>query len=160
MVFHPLQSEWIYWGHSPTDTSWTIQSYKSIMHVKYVEELISLLHVLPEKMLTSYMFFMMKKDILPLWEDKQNINGGCFSYKVSNKYVKEVWTLLASAICGNSLSDDIDFNNSISGITISPKKSFCIIKIWMINCVHQNPNKMINIHNLNHKECFFKKHGS
>ncbi len=48
-----LQSEWIYWAHSPTDTVWTIQSYKSIMTVKYVEELISLLHVLPEKMLTT-----------------------------------------------------------------------------------------------------------
>lgn len=155
-----LQSEWIYWAHSPTDTVWTIQSYKSIMNVKYVEELISLLHVLPEKMLTSYMFFIMKNNILPLWEDKNNINGGCFSYKVSNKYVKEVWTTLAYAMCGNTITTDPEFNRSIAGMTISPKKSFCIIKLWMTNCIHQNPNKIIMIQNLNHKECFFKKHGT
>ncbi len=155
-----LQSEWIYWGHSPTDTVWTIKSYAPIMNVKYVEELISLLHVLPEKMLASYMFFIMKAGILPLWEDKHNVNGGCFSYKVSNKFIKEVWNTLALAMCGNTLTNDVEFNKAVAGMTISPKKSFCIIKLWMINCLHQNPSKIMVIPNLNHKECFFKKHGT
>ena len=30
------------------------------------------------------MFFLMKGDIQPRWEDPQNRRGGCFSYKINH----------------------------------------------------------------------------
>ena len=49
-------------------------------------------------------------------------------------------------------------NNNINGITISPKKNFCIIKIWISNCDNTDPNIIKNIDGLFPNECFFKKH--
>ena len=70
------------------------------------------------------MFFIMKEGIIPTWEDPQNRNGGCFSYKITNKYVYDVWKKLTYLLVGNSISTNDSFNNSITGITISPKKKF------------------------------------
>jgi hypothetical protein len=60
---------------------------------------------------------------------------------------------------GNTLSKNDNFVSSISGITISPKKNFCIIKIWMTNCNHQNASVVTQeIKELSSHGCIFKKH--
>ena len=101
----------------------------------------------------------MKENIKPVWEDPSNRNGGCFSYKVINKNVYDVWKELSYVLIGESISDNNEFISAITGITISPKKNFCIIKIWMSNCKHQNAT-MINadIKFLSSQGCIFKKH--
>ena len=57
-----------------------------------------------------------------------------------------------------TLTENDSFNNNINGITISPKKNFCIIKIWISNCDNIDPNIIKNIDGLFPNECFFKKH--
>jgi hypothetical protein len=105
------------------------------------------------------MLFVMRDGITPMWEDPRNRNGGCFSYKVINKFVPEVWRNLFAALCGETLSIDHTLSCHVNGITISPKKNFCIIKIWTTNCDHQNPQIVTNeIKNLTSQGCLFKKH--
>ena len=61
-------------------------------------------------------------------------------------------------VVGGSISKDKKFIEKITGITISPKKSFCIIKIWMRDCSEQNVKKIREIDNLSSHGCLFKKH--
>jgi len=61
-------------------------------------------------------------------------------------------------MCGDTLCVDKKYNSFINGITISPKKNFCIIKIWLENCSVQDPNIVVNIPNLMKQGCLFKKH--
>ena len=101
----------------------------------------------------------MRDGILPTWEDSKNRNGGCFSYKVSNKNVVEVWKDLTYVLVGESVSNLIPFVSSVTGITISPKKNFCIIKIWMTDCKNQNPAVVsTEVKGLTQQGCLFKKH--
>jgi hypothetical protein len=153
---NPLKNKWVLWGHLQHDTNWNMESYTQICNVTYVEELVELMDKLPEKMLTNYMLFMMRDGINPVWEDEQNKNGGCFSYKVDNKHVKEIWFDLCCYILGNTISTE-PVNNTITGVSISPKKSFCIIKIWMSSCKFQDASIM-NIKQLKLNNCLFKKH--
>jgi len=105
------------------------------------------------------MLFIMKEGIIPVWEDLNNRNGGCFSYKISNKTVYTIWKELTFMLTGNVLSANRPFVDSINGITISPKKSFCIIKIWMSSCDFQNPDLVTKeINGLATMGCIFKKH--
>ena len=104
------------------------------------------------------MLFLMRSGITPLWEDPKNRLGGCFSFKVINKQVYDIWKKLFYSICGESLCIKKEHNHLINGITISPKKHFCIIKIWFSNCELQNPNIFIDINNLQKQGCLFKKH--
>jgi hypothetical protein len=86
-TFHQLTDNWTLWGHLPHDTDWSVRSYKKIFHITSVEEAICITESLPEVLVQNCMLFLMRDGIVPMWEDKQNRNGGCFSYKVVNKNV-------------------------------------------------------------------------
>jgi hypothetical protein len=105
------------------------------------------------------MLFIMREGILPMWEDPKNRNGGCFSYKVLNKSVYKVWKELTYVVVGGSISNNEGFVKCVTGITISPKKNFCIIKIWMTDCNNQNPAIVTaDVKGLASQGCLFKKH--
>ena len=158
-TFHKLKGNWNLWAHLPQDADWTVKSYKKIYQFKTVEETIAITESCPENLAKNCMLFIMRDGITPMWEDPKNRHGGCFSYKVSNKNVFEVWRDLTYVLIGETISTNDIFVNCVTGITISPKKNFCIIKIWTTNCDHQNPQIVTNeIKNLTSQGCLFKKH--
>ena len=70
----------------------------------------------------------MKKDIFPTWEDPKNRLGGCISFKYNNNILKE-WMKIILLLITENLSDDNI--NEINGLSISPKKEFNIVKVWI-----------------------------
>lgn len=157
--FRKLSDNWNLWAHLPHDTDWSINSYKKIYGFKTIEETIAITETMPEILVKNCMLFLMRDGIKPTWEDPKNRNGGCFSYKVSNKSVYETWKELTYVVAGNTISDKQTFTNCVTGITISPKKNFCIIKIWMTDCANQNPAIVTNVVNgIIPQGCIFKKH--
>jgi hypothetical protein len=69
--------------------------------------------------------------------------------RINRKYV----------VVGNTTSKNEVFTKNITGITISPKKYFCIIKIWMSDCSMQNPELVVNeIKSITPVGCLFKQH--
>ena len=158
--FHKLSDKWTLWAHLPHDTNWGIDSYHVVLTFTSVEEGIALCETLPEKLVKNCMLFLMKNDIKPTWEDPGNIAGGSFSFKVSNKVVHDIWNNLFYTTIGQTISNDVGFVNTVNGITISPKKNFCIIKIWTNNCSKQNPSLIdpSHLNGLNLNGCLFKKH--
>ena len=157
-LFHNLSDKWTLWAHLPHNTDWSLKSYIPIYTFTNVEETIAVTESLPSTLIENCMLFIMKKGINPTWEDPKNRDGGCFSYKVVNKNVAKAWSELTYRIVGGSISNGDSFVNSVTGITISPKKNFCIIKIWMTNCNHQNPAVVNPIKGLQSQGCLFKKH--
>lgn len=157
--FHPLNSEWCLWAHMPHNTDWSVNSYINISTFKTAEDAIAITETLTDVLVKNCMLFVMKKNIAPVWEDPQNRNGGFFSYKISNKIVYEVWKNLTYILLGETLSNNDSCVSSITGITISPKKNFCIIKIWLANCLNQNPDIIVNdVKGIISQGCLFKKH--
>jgi hypothetical protein len=157
--FHKLNSRWNLWAHIPSDSDWSKKSYKLIHKFTTLEETIAIIESLPEALIKNCMLFIMRDGILPMWEDSKNRNGGCFSYKVSNKIVCDVWKELSYVLVGETISNNNLFVNCVTGITISPKKNFCIIKIWMTNCENQNPVVVTSdVKGLVVQGCLFKKH--
>jgi hypothetical protein len=61
-------------------------------------------------------------------------------------------------ICGETILIDSQDNECVNGITISPKKNFCIIKIWISDMNHQDPNIVNYIENLTRHGSVFKVH--
>lgn len=156
--FHKLSDKWTLWAHLPHNTDWSLKSYIPIYTFNTIEETIAVTESLPAPLVENCMLFMMRQGITPMWEDPKNRNGGCFSYKVVNKIVPKAWTDLTYRIVGGSISNSSTFVKSVTGITISPKKNFCIIKIWMNNCEHQNPALVSPVKGLQTQGCLFKKH--
>jgi len=156
---HTLNGKWNLYYHLPHDKNWDLSSYTIIMNeIDSVEKVIALNESIHENIVKNCMLFVMRDGITPMWEDPRNRNGGCFSYKVTNKYVHGVWRDLFYLLCGETLCVDEKNNKHINGITISPKKNFCIIKIWLAADFLQDPNVIANINNLSKQGCLFKKH--
>jgi len=155
---HLLSDKWTLWAHLPHDTDWSINSYQKIMTFNTLEELVSLNDVIPESVVKKCMLFIMRADVMPVWEDLNNVKGGCFSFKVNCKFIHSTWTNLGYSLVGNTVTENPELRKSINGITVSPKKAFCIIKIWMRNCEEQSISKFNPVNGLNYHGCIFKKH--
>lgn len=151
---HPLSEKWVLWAHLPHDTDWSIQSYISIMTVTYVEEIQALMHTLPDSLLSTCMFFCMKENVKPVWEDPANKQGGCFSYKITQS-IGDCWRNVSYSMVGKTLSKEKGIQDTITGISISPKKNFCILKVWLSSCSYQDASKITY---LKPNGCIFKKH--
>jgi len=158
VTLHPLYDKWVLWAHLPHDTDWSINSYKNIMNITSVEHMLSLYSVIPDKLVKNCMLFMIRDGITPTWEDPNNREGGCFSFKVANKSVPQVWQNLSFMLVGETLSNNHKMLRIINGITISPKRSFCIIKIWLKTCDVQSPETLTTIPGLSIQGCIFKRH--
>ena len=158
-IKHMLHDTWVLWAHLPHEQSWTKESYKEIMSFRTVEEAISLLDAIPPNMLINCMMFVMRQGITPLWEDSKNRNGGCFSYKIDNHYIPTLWKDLIYSLIGETLSLNGSVQESITGVTISPKRKFCIIKIWLTTCKYQSSSVIHDIFpNMTTRESIFKRH--
>ena len=158
-ALHKLSDKWTLWAHLPHDTDWSIASYKKIFDFDTAEEAIILTETIPHKMTRNCMLFLMRNGITPMWEDPKNRDGGSFSYKVSNKIVPIVWREISYKLVGETITTAHSFQNAINGITISPKKNFCVIKVWMANCNSQDSTIIGEVaQGITNQGCLFKKH--
>jgi len=151
---HDLNDIWTLWLHLPFDTDWSINSYKKVSTFKTLEECIMLIENIKSEIVEKCMLFIMKNNIKPIWEDINNKNGGCLSYKISINKINEVWKNLTYSLLCNYLINDEDILLNINGISISPKKNFSIIKIWFKDAVFfcNLINKQLNKNNLSIEE--------
>lgn len=154
-----LKNEWDVWFHSINDNNWDKSSYKKIYNINTLFDFQYIKTNFQQDHYQNGMFFCMKKDIFPNWEDPDNRNGGCLSFKVSSSNIIDEWEkLLLKCITGNILTDNNE--TEINGISISPKKEFNIIKIWFRNSSFkyndffiEDDNSLINLNN-----SLYKKH--
>ena len=141
-----LQKKWILWNHKLNDKSWSNDSYKNIFEYKNLYDLRIYFDNLDILQLQNSMYFIMRDGIFPTWEDKNNKNGCCASFKVLSNDILETWKLLLQNILCENIHKNIQKYNNINGISISPKKEFNIIKIWF-KCKIKNIDDYLNIDN-------------
>ena len=128
---HDLDNNYTLWMHMLYDNDWSITSYKKIYSFNTIEKAACLIENLNSEIIEKTMIFLMKNDIKPIWEVEENKKGGCFSYKITTCYIYELWKKMAYMLIGNSIIDDNIIVKNINGISISPKKNYCIFKIWI-----------------------------
>ena len=155
---HNLSGTWIPWAHLPHDTDWSIKSYTKIYEFNTLEQAVTITEMLPPKLIVNCMLFLMRKGINPIWEDERNRNGGCFSYKIINKDVPGAWKQMSYLLVGETMSDNVKMLPHINGITISPKKNFCIMKVWVANCLFQDANVIRDVEGVSSHGWLFKRH--
>lgn len=127
-----LNDIWAVYFHDPYDNNWTTSSYQRIGDISTMDDYWS--HQLSLKhQVHKGMFFLMREHVFPCWDDPANISGGCLSIKVLKDDMGEFWEDMSMKMVGEILLKD-EFKNKwskINGISTSPKKHFCIIKIWV-----------------------------
>ena len=156
------------WAHHINDRIWTLHSYIFLFEIDTYNsywKMINTMNTHFADIFKKYSLFLMKNDILPQWEDKANIKGGCWSFKISKTCdIHSLWNLLGSFLITDSLL--CEGNEFINGISITFKHSHYIIKLWMsINMKYKLNNSVsehlkegiFQYHNKNIKKDFKKR---
>ena len=155
---HLLNSKWTLWYHKSDDTDWSLQSYIKLASFSSIEEFSIVYNSLEAVHVQNAMLFLMRDKIPPIWESDENKDGGCFSFKIYRQDIYEAWNELSSMLIGEGiLKDKINFS-CVNGISISPKKTFSIIKIWLKNNENNEASKFHEISKFNFQDAIYKKH--
>ncbi|MEW5315124.1 MAG: hypothetical protein WDW38_006575 [Sanguina aurantia] len=132
-----LQDTWTFRFHDPNNSDWTMPSYVSMANVSSVADMWDV-HMGMQQHLTEGMFFVTREHVFPCWDDASNIKGGCISLKVLKTELHTFWEEILIGMLGETLlvlppedSCSEDAWSLINGISTSPKRYYCIVKLWL-----------------------------
>jgi hypothetical protein len=128
-----LGSKYILWSHDISERNWSIDSYKKICTIETVSEFWRLFNNFIKLGMKFMHFFLMKDGINPTWEDPCNRNGGVCSFKVETTNAPIMWEDLNIKMVLEILSKN---KGDINGLSISPKNTWTIVKIWNKNSIN------------------------
>lgn len=115
------------WSHDINNKFWDIGSYKKLVTVDNASGFWRVINNFSKIGVKFNHFFLMKNDVEPTWEHKDNRNGGVCSFKIELCRSADVFEYLSIKMVSGCLSSNSD---DINGISLSPKNNWAIIKIW------------------------------
>ena len=132
-----LNDVWCLYFHDPYDMNWENSSYKFITTISSVDDFIQVFKSFND-LWSRGMFFIMREHITPRWEDDNNKNGGCFSYKINKDELIDKLFDIISLVIGETLGINDLISHNINGISICPKKNYHIVRIWIKSNINLN----------------------
>ena len=123
-----LPSKWVLWYHDPTSMDYSFESYSKIAEIRDVDSFWTIVEAISAEAWNAGMFFFMKAGVRPLWDAPENEKGGAWSKKVDASDTHGVFVdCMVHCMAESFLTKH---NDTIVGVTVSPKGQFHIIKIW------------------------------
>jgi hypothetical protein len=152
-----LNDVWCLYFHDPNDNNWTPSSYQLIATLSNVEDFQRVMTSVPQDLWFKGMFFIMREHVQPVWEDPSNANGGCFSMKVMRNHLMDTWVNVCAAALGETIVKEKALWDLVTGVSISPKKSYILIRVWIRDTTHTDTHQF-NFHQPAYTEVLFKVH--
>ena len=119
---------WTLWYHEADCQDYSLESYMQVGEVGTPAEFWSMVDAIPKEAYENGMFFFMKKGVRPTWDSPENERGGAWSKKIDASYTHETFVdMMVHCVLGKLLQTH---KETLQGITLSPKGSFHILKIW------------------------------
>ena len=123
-----LSQRWVLWYHDPNNNDYSLESYIKILTFDTPSEFWSVVEAISPEAWNSGMFFLMRDGYRPLWDAPENDKGGAWSKKVD---ASETHTVFVDCMVHCMANQMLKTNNdTIVGVTLSPKGHFHIIKVW------------------------------
>lgn len=121
---YKLHNSWKLWFHFNKDTSWDMSSYQELFQFDTLKPFCQLMkHGID---FSQGIFFLMRDNILPIWEDPRNKGGMIWSFRISSDNINNVWTDLCIRLVGETLTRDV----CINGMSIHSKQCCYLVKLW------------------------------
>lgn len=157
MTEYPLENNYTLYYHDVNDENWERDSYRKIYTFRSLNDVVKLHNTISNY--TSGMFFMMRDPIFPLFEDDANLNGGFWTYKIPKKDMNRIWLEMVGRFVCNTITKDPKHAILINGISISPKITNCILKIWNNDSRCQEPSIFTHdVKELLNMEWYYRPH--
>lgn len=128
---------WTLYFHQADAERWTLDTFVKVAVCTTWQDVLQVVEEIGQTRFKNGLPFFMRGDILPLWENHQNIRGGSYSVKVPSDTAKDVFTtMVLQAMLGDAFKEK---ENVVMGLSMSPKKgTFNILKVWNANAERFN----------------------
>lgn len=134
-----LNDVWSLYFHGSEDPDWTLPSYVRLTDISTVEDFWASQSCVEEHV-PENMFFLMREGVYPCWDDPKNMYGGCISLKVAKTDAVKAWETICVRVIGETMLMNKSAWESVNGVSISPKKYFSIVKVWLKDGCHSSPH--------------------
>lgn len=151
---HKLNSSWVMWEHGVKDPDYSMKAYTKIYQADTLEDFLSYQRRMPG--MNTSMYFLMRAGFRPRWDDPENINGGAYKFKIDNNHTNVTWLELAVRLIGETICDEA---NKVVGMSISPRKSFSTIRVWLHDKTFRDISKFTAVvPYMNFKHAIYEEH--
>jgi len=133
---HVLENEWTFWYDLYPGPGLTTEQYASALTkiggVRSVQSFWQYFNNLPspDELGPHTSYHLMKAGTLPLWEDRNNWEGGSLAIKVGKDASETVWMTLLLCAIGEQFSNELHCDDDIQGVSINIRKSENMVFLW------------------------------
>ncbi|UKZ70142.1 uncharacterized protein TrAtP1_011140 [Trichoderma atroviride] len=82
--------------------------------------------------------YLFKSGFRPIWEDRRNINGGSWTFRVPKAIGPDFWTRIQLLAIGEKLQSVIDEADQICGVGLSVRFNSHLVTVWHRDSSKQN----------------------
>ncbi|TQS36618.1 hypothetical protein Golomagni_02924 [Golovinomyces magnicellulatus] len=134
----PTQHYWdIYFDRQQRDTATNSDDpYKASLdrigsHIESVQEFWRYNNNTPvEKIKMRESIYLFKQGFQPIWEDRRNIHGGSWTFRVPKANGPDFWTRIQLMAIGEKLQSCLEPGDQLCGVGLSVRFSSHLISIW------------------------------
>lgn len=137
----PLATKWTFWLDSQRTKFTSKEDYEAGLQIIFcvgtVQEFWSVFNNIPapSRLSNRVSYHLMRQNRKPLWEDRENENGGIYTYRCPKDKTNTVWQELCLAAIGEQFP--VIDGDDIVGISVQSRDGGQdLVQIW--NC---NPNE-------------------
>src|SRR3989338_9415448 len=166
---HYLNTAWTLWHHSSQSTDWSLNGYTKVATFYTIEQFWEIYNALPT--ITYDMWFLMRgntpamngrpayQQVVPLWEDERNLQGGSFKFKIHTSEVDNILLTLSLFLISESMCKPED-TIYLSGLSCSSKRNdYCTISVWNLDATRNDYSSFpTNIPGVSFSKSIFEPH--
>mmetsp|Transcript_6027 Transcript_6027/g.8358 ORF Transcript_6027/g.8358 Transcript_6027/m.8358 type:complete len:195 (-) Transcript_6027:92-676(-) len=161
---HPLNTKWKLYFHSMEDNkNWDLESYAEVYEIGTVETFWRVFNNIKNDIKKGY-WFLMRESIKPMWETRENENGGAWVFDVKADVTEMAFIEVCMAAVGERILEDAKESfQEITGLSLTMGKQGYRIKIWNRDKTKNSKDKLNKeIPHLTkgglHEGCTYKAH--
>ncbi|CAF1012924.1 unnamed protein product [Rotaria sordida] len=143
----PLATKWTFWLDSQKSKFTTKEDYEAglqiIFAVETVQEFWSVFNNIPapSRLSNRVSYHLMRQNRKPLWEDRENENGGIYTYRCPKDKTNTVWQELCLAAIGEQFS--VIEGDDVVGVSVQSRDGLQdLVQIWNSNPSEQAQNSI------------------
>ncbi|RKF55881.1 Eukaryotic translation initiation factor 4E type 3 [Erysiphe neolycopersici] len=144
----PTQHYWnIYFDRQPKDISKTSEaSYIASLdqigsQIESVQDFWRYNNNTPvEQIKMRESIYLFKQGFRPIWEDRRNVNGGSWTFRVQKSSGPDFWTRVQLMAIGEKLQSCLESGDQLCGVGLSVRFNSHLISIW-----HRDASKQKSI---------------
>ncbi|KAG5993405.1 hypothetical protein E4U43_003499 [Claviceps pusilla] len=117
--------------HKPEDGEYNVQLEQLGSQIESIQDFWRYNNNTPvDQIKTRESIYLFKQGFKPIWEDRRNVNGGSWTFRVPKATGPDIWTRVQLLAIGEKLQSVLDENDQLCGVGLSVRFNAHLITVW------------------------------